>query len=69
MELIKRYVIELAADRKRDLHDCLQFAAAHDLEENIERCTEDIEKIDTILNQCKYGYISNYEAVRQIMAI
>lgn len=64
---IKRYVIELAADRKRDLRGCIQFAAAHDLQENIEFCTKEIERINTILNQCKYGYISDYEAVRQLI--
>lgn len=64
---MKRYVMELAAERKRDLKGCIQFAAQHDLQENIEFCTEEIERIDTILNQCKYGYISDYEAVRQLV--
>lgn len=64
---MKRYVQELAADRKRDLANCLKFAAMHDLEENIESCTEEIERIDSILNLCKYGYISDYEAVKLLI--
>lgn len=64
---MKRYVTELAADRRRDLAQCLQFAVTHDNEENAEWLTAEIEKIDTILNQCKYGYISDYEAVRMLV--
>lgn len=64
---MKRYVMELAADRKRDLKGCILFAAQHDNQEAAEAANEEIERINTILQQCKYGYISDYEAVRQLV--
>lgn len=64
---IKRYVIELAADRKRDMRDAYRFAAEHDNEEAKQYASEEMDRIDSILQQCKYGYIHEYEAVRLLM--
>ena len=52
---MKRYVMELAADRKRDMRDAYRFAAEHDNEEAKQYASEEMDRIDSILQQCKFG--------------
>lgn len=55
-KLIKRYVIEYANDYIK-------------LIENNKSAHERITKIDRIVHQCEYGYISNMEAVKLITEV
>ena len=53
---MKRYVKEFAADRIKSL----EYANA-DIKQKA------IERINKIVNQCERGYITNLEAVQQII--
>ena len=76
---MKRYVHEVANDCKRELKSSMQFAldagryygplTAENEEEIRKEYAKKLERIDDIVNQCKYGYISELKAVELIVTV
>ncbi len=75
---MRRFVKEFANAVKADLYESMQFAkmvACHykqgekEQDEIHEQYTDRMIKVDKVVQQCEYGYISEIEAVRQIAKI
>ena len=76
---MKRYVKELANDCKRELESSMQFAldtgryygtltAEKEEEINIEYDRK-LARIDELVKQCQYGYISDLKAAELIVSV
>lgn len=72
---MKRYVTELANDCKRELKHFEKFAlnsfaATGDNRKTIKKLyAEKYRRIDELVEQCRYGYISEMKAVELIVAV
>lgn len=67
MGLAKRYVKEFAADKKRILKNVAIHFDEVDLPEMAQEAKEGIGKVDKVVELCEYGYITDFEAVKQIL--
>lgn len=76
---MKRYVTEVANDCKRDLKKSKQFAldagryygtlTAENEEEIQKEYAKKLARIDELVIQCQYGYISELKAVELIVSV
>lgn len=66
MKLAKRYVREFAADKKKYLQRVIDEYTEKGMESTVNAAKIMITEIDNIVNQCDYGYMSSFEAVKKI---
>lgn len=64
MRLAKRYVREFAADKKKYLERVRKHFEQEKMPEMAKAAKASIEEVDNVVNQCDYGYISSFEAVK-----